>query len=159
MEGSVRLFHEGIETYAVNCTQFDIDAVADALIRYVLVAAYYEGKWIFCRHVNRSTWELPGGKREPGETAADAARRELREETGASAFTLTPVCVYEIVKNDVRYGMLFLANVKKIDELGPFEIAEIQVSDELPNKLRFPDIQPGLFYVARTFMRFKDFLS
>ena len=27
-------------------------------------------------------WELPGGKAEPGEAAADAARRELAEETG-----------------------------------------------------------------------------
>ncbi len=43
------------------------DRVDDGLLRYAVIAARAGGRWVFCRHRERDTLELPGGHREPGE--------------------------------------------------------------------------------------------
>lgn len=54
------------------------------------------GSFLVVRSIRRGSWDCPGGRREPGESVLDCARRELAEETGltgpAEDFV---VCGYE----------------------------------------------------------------
>ena len=50
------------------------------------VACFRDGRLLLVRRANPPLlWTLPGGRVELGEPAAEAARRELREETGVEA--------------------------------------------------------------------------
>jgi ADP-ribose diphosphatase len=44
--------------------------------------------------VDATVWELPAGRRDPGETPEAGARRELEEETGLRAARLEPLLVF-----------------------------------------------------------------
>lgn len=125
-----------------NVTFCDRAAAEDRLFKYAVIAARYRGRWIFCRHRERDTWEIPGGHREPGETLEQTARRELFEETGALEAELAPVSAYKV--DD--YGMLYFAEVTKLGPLcREYEIGEISFGTALPEALTYPDIQPALF--------------
>lgn len=123
----------------------------DEKLKFAVILARYQGQWIFCKHRQRDSWEVPGGHREPGETIAEAAARELREEAGAQQFTLRPVCCYSVTgKNRVNtggeesFGGLFYAEVTALDPQLHSEMERIALFDTLPRSLTYPDIQPKL---------------
>lgn len=70
--------------------------VKDELLRFAVVIAKHDGKWVLCKHKKRETLEFPGGHRETGEAIAETAKRELMEETGAVKFEIRPICVYSV---------------------------------------------------------------
>jgi 8-oxo-dGTP diphosphatase len=122
--------------------------IPDERLQYAVIMAQEDGKWLICRHHDRTTWEIPGGNREPGERLEQAARRELYEETGTTDADLIPIEVYSVTSDDGKptYGMLFLAHVHARRELPPnSEMAEVRTTHLLPKELTYPDIQPKLF--------------
>ena len=132
------------------------DNVADELLKFAVIISKTSGKWIFCKHKERVTYEVPGGHRELGETIFDTAERELKEETGAIDFNIKPICVYSVKGQtrinehieDETFGMLFFADVFSFEELHS-EIEEILITDTLVEKWTYPLIQPKLIEEAK----------
>ncbi|MCI8603115.1 MAG: NUDIX domain-containing protein [Ruminiclostridium sp.] len=138
------------------------DKAEDSLLKFAVIVARTEGKWIFCKHRQRDTYEIPGGHREAGESIFEAACRELREETGAIDFKLTPVCVYSVQgknsinKNDEEesFGMLFYADVSSFEKELHHEIDTIIKSEKLVYNWTYPLIQPKLIEETRRRLNF-----
>ncbi len=127
------------------------ESYKDEALKYAVIAARYKGKWVFAKHRERNTLEIPGGHRELGENIAQTAARELYEETGALKYSLRQLCPYHV--ND--YGMLFYAEIEELGELPPSEIERVELLDEPPAELSewtYPGIQPVLLERIREIM-------
>jgi len=129
--------------------------IPELKLTYSVISARFRSRWIFVRHQMRSTWEIAGGHIEEGETSLEAAGRELMEETGALRFKLDCIATYSVTMNgETGWGRLYIAEVFEIGSIPDIsEIAEMKLSDHLPENLTHPDIQPHLF--SRTI----DFLN
>ena len=126
--------------------------IANERLKYAVIVARLSESWVFVRHRERDTWEIPGGHREHGEHIDYTAKRELYEETGAEKFDIRPVCVYSVSDHDCKetFGGLFFAQLGKLGKLPDLEIAEIIMSPRLPDRLTYPAIQPLLFDKVRS---------
>lgn len=74
-------------------------AVPVAIVAVVRADAAGEAEILLTKRARNvhlgGVWELPGGKIRPDESPAEAARREVREETGLRCGTLTSLAVVE----------------------------------------------------------------
>jgi 8-oxo-dGTP diphosphatase len=134
------------------------DNVDDDLLKFAVIISKSMGKWVFCKHKKRNTYEIPGGHREKGETIFETAKRELVEETGAIDFDIKPICVYSVTgktrvneTGEESFGMLYFANIYSFEKELKSEIERIELFDELPGEWTYPLIQPLLIaeYIQR----------
>lgn len=129
------------------------DEEDDILLKFAVIIAKTNNKWVFCKHRKRNTFEVPGGHREDGESIMDTAKRELYEETGALEYTLKPVCVYSVTAPDnfdgeETFGMLCYADILSFEKELHSEIEQIVITEHLVNQWTYPLIQPKLIEEA-----------
>lgn len=127
--------------------------VEDQLMKFAVIISKTKGKFVFCKHKDRDTLEVPGGHRERGEAILDTAKRELYEETGAIDYDIKPICVYSVTAKDnfdgeESFGMLYYADIKSFEKELHSEIEKIVITDKLPENWTYPNIQPKLMEEA-----------
>lgn len=130
------------------------DEVEDERLKFAVILTQSDGKWVFCKHKERDTLEVPGGHREPGEEILAAAKRELYEETGAVSYTIRPICAYSVTapwnfNGEESFGMLYWAEVTAFERELHSEIERIILTTDLPERWTYPEIQPKLLQEAR----------
>jgi 8-oxo-dGTP diphosphatase len=125
-------------------------SVPTSKLTYVVMGASFQGKWIFVRHRDRITWEMPAGHIEPGESADQTAVRELYEEAGVVRSTLTHLCDYRVTANGKsEFGRLYRALVEEMEPELEHETGEVLLTTALPSALTYPEVQTVLFNRAR----------
>lgn len=121
------------------------DTVDDTLLKFAVIISKSGGKWVFCKHKERDTYEVPGGHRETGETIMETAARELREETGAVKFDIKPICVYSVTGKTIAnetgeesFGLLCFAEIMEFSGVLEHEIEKVALMDKLPENWTYP---------------------
>lgn len=127
------------------------DSVDNSLLKFAVIISQSNGKWVFCKHKERDTYEVPGGHREAGENILETAKRELQEETGAVKFEIKLICVYSVIGktrvNDTgeeTFGLLCFAEITEFAKELNSEMEKVVLMDGLPENWTYSLIQPKL---------------
>lgn len=135
-----------------HVTIFELEKIAEEQLDFAVIISKYQEKFVYVKHKERDTLEIPGGKRELGESITECAARELKEETGAKHFTLEPLFIYGVEKDgETDYGLVFEAQITDLQDELTSEIEAIYVMAEPRANWTYPTIQPLVLaeYVKR----------
>lgn len=149
IESAVHFQEQYFDYEIIMCEVKFYESVPDERLKFAVIASKKDGKWVFCKHKKRDTYEFPGGHREAGESIDEAAHRELYEETGATVFNIKRVCCYSVTSpgsfnGEETFGLLYYAEIIELEKELHNEIEMIIMTDELPNNWTYPLIQPVL---------------
>lgn len=121
-------------------------------------AAGREGRFLLTSRpegkVYAGYWEFPGGKFEPGETVAQALRRELHEELG---ITIGAVFPWQQALFDYPHARVRLHFCKVFDWTGDFEMREAQQMAWSDLPVAVAPVLPGTLPVLRWFADERSF--
>ena len=109
-------------------------------ITFVVIFANFQGKWVYCWHKRRGSFEHPGGHVEPGETPMQAAKRELFEESGITDCKITPLWDYQQIWGNgagQNNGRVFYAEVYSLGQMPESEMSYIELFDSVPDNYTY----------------------
>ncbi|UCZ52378.1 nucleoside triphosphatase YtkD [Bacillus shivajii] len=105
--------------------------------KHVWVVSKYRGNWLLTIHPSRGL-EFPGGKIEKGESAEEAAKREVFEETGGTVKELYYIGQYKVdgKKETVIKNVYFAIIDNLITKNNYFETKGPKILKRLPKDIR-----------------------
>lgn len=112
------------------------------------------------RHALKSCfWEFPAGKFDPGESDLDAAKRELKEETGYEAqewrhlTTIHPVIGYADERIEIYLAKKLILGEQNLDQGEHLEVHQVKIKDLhqwiKEGKLTDVKTQIGVFWLEK----------